>query len=39
MQTFKARDGYRRWLTWTEWPLVALGLVFLVVLILPWPNR
>lgn len=33
--TFRANGGYERWLRWTEWPLVALGLLFLVVLILP----
>jgi len=32
---FRNHDGYARWLRWTEWPLVALGLLFLVVLILP----
>jgi len=35
LQTFRANNGYERWLRWTEWPLVVLGLLFLVVLILP----
>jgi voltage-gated potassium channel len=33
---FRASDGYARWDRWLAWPLVALGLVFLVVLILPF---
>jgi voltage-gated potassium channel len=32
---FRFRGGYSRWLRWTEWPLVVLGLLFLFVLILP----
>lgn len=35
LREFRAQDGYERWLRWTEWPLVILGLLFLVVLILP----
>lgn len=35
LRAFKDQDGYARWLRWTEWPLVVLGLLFLVVLILP----
>ena len=33
--TFRESNGYERWLRWTEWPLVVLGLLFLAVLILP----
>jgi voltage-gated potassium channel len=32
---YRSRDGYERWRSWTEWPLVGLGLLFLAVLILP----
>ena len=35
LSTFRAKDGYQRWMHWTEWPLVVLGLAFLAVLILP----
>ena len=35
MRRFREADGYARWLRWTEWPLVVLGLLFLAVLILP----
>jgi voltage-gated potassium channel len=32
---FRSDAGYERWQTWTDWPLVGLALLFLVVLILP----
>jgi voltage-gated potassium channel len=35
LRRFRETNGYERWLRWTEWPLVLLGLLFLVVLILP----
>lgn len=35
IREFRRQEGYARWLSWTEWPLVALGLLFLVVLVLP----
>lgn len=35
LRALKDENGYERWLRWTEWPLVVLGLLFLVVLILP----
>ena len=35
MREFRADDGYARWERWTDWPMVALALIFLFVLILP----
>jgi voltage-gated potassium channel len=35
IERFRAADGYARWDRWLAWPLVVLGLAFLVVLILP----
>jgi voltage-gated potassium channel len=35
LQEFRANDGYERWRKWAEWPMVALALIFLVVLLLP----
>jgi len=35
LSDFRANDGYERWESWTDWPLVGLALVFLFVLILP----
>jgi voltage-gated potassium channel len=35
LRHFREANGYDRWLRWTEWPLVVLGLLFLAVLILP----
>ena len=35
LSEFRADSGFERWEVWTEWPLVGLALVFLVVLILP----
>ena len=32
---FRANGGYERWCQWAEWPMVALSVVFLCVLILP----
>jgi voltage-gated potassium channel len=34
-RTFRSNDGYQRWERWTDWPLVGLALIFLLVLILP----
>ncbi len=35
LHAFRAERGAERWAKWTEWPLIVLALVFLVVLILP----
>ena len=35
VRRFREERGFERWGVWTEWPLVLLGLLFLVVLILP----
>jgi len=35
LRRFRDRDGYEQWLRWSEWPLVVLGLLFVVVLVLP----
>lgn len=35
LRAFRERDGLSRWDNWLTWPLIALGLLFLVVLILP----
>jgi voltage-gated potassium channel len=32
---FRAEGGYQRWESWTDWPLIGLALIFLIVLILP----
>ncbi len=31
----RSNENYQRWNHWAEWPMVGLGLIFLVVLILP----
>jgi hypothetical protein len=35
LRSFRASNGYERWDHWLVWPLVGLGLLFIVVLILP----
>ena len=35
LRRFREADGYERWALWSEWPLVAMGLLFLAVLIIP----
>lgn len=35
LRQFRSDGGYEKWDRWAEWPLVVLGLAFLVVLILP----
>lgn len=35
LTTFRENDGLERWERWTEWPLLALGLIFLVAVLLP----
>jgi voltage-gated potassium channel len=35
LSDFRSDGGYERWENWTEWPLVGLAVIFLVVLILP----
>jgi voltage-gated potassium channel len=35
LRRFRAEGGYQRWDRSAEWPLVVLGLLFLVILILP----
>lgn len=35
LRRFRLNGGYELWNRWAEWPLVGLGLIFLVVLILP----
>ena len=32
---FRRNDGLKRWERWTEWPLLAMGLLFLLVILLP----
>jgi len=35
LATFRASNGFERWERWTDWPLIGLAVVFLLVLILP----
>lgn len=32
---FRVNDGLKRWERWTEWPLLILGLLFLIAILLP----
>lgn len=35
LKNFRGNNGYQRWQAWTDWPMVGLALLFLLVLILP----